>query len=100
MSGEIRRKHREPGMTGADVIRAAVGDRCPACGSLLDIDGPFCGRPGEVVWFASCPTPGCSWLCDQDLGAIPGEWGPTEVAGEELRALERAELYRYQHPLP
>lgn len=56
MSGEIRRKHWEHGMTGADMILAVVSDRCPACRLLLDLDRPFhgvlarsCGKPADCL---------------------------------------------------
>jgi hypothetical protein len=47
-------------MAGTDVFRAAVGDRCPACGALLDIDGWHRRCDGEVIWFASLPATRCT----------------------------------------
>ena len=90
-------------MTCADVIQAAVGDRCPACGSLLDIDGPFCGRPGEVVWFASCrrrAAPGFAirtWELSRVNGGRPrwlgrnsAPWSGQSYTGATIRCSDQA----------
>lgn len=81
MSGEAEHAVYEPGWTGKQVILATIGDFCPGCGSILDIDGPYGVGPRMAAWFASCPARKCRWLCDQSLGTVPWDW-TAEPGGE------------------
>jgi hypothetical protein len=74
-------------MTGADLIRAAVGDRCLCVRIAAGHRRAVLWESLEIAWFASCPALRCTWLCDQDLGAIPGERGPVEEVEEYTSAL-------------